>query len=166
MKRILFVITLLFGGLFSISAQTMSFTNPEIQVRFKRCICSGSSAYVDLLMTNYSGKDMTGDSFAAENMAGYESYVTAVYDDEGNVYKPHYGIASVTIGGESFIPSGASHSFLLPADVPVKIRVHLKGVDQFAAELVLLKMNFRNLDPATPYGASLLEVRNIPIIRQ
>lgn len=166
MKKTLLIITLLLACTFCIKAQTVSFTNPDIEVKFRRCICSGSSAYVDLVMTNYSGMDMTGVSLASEAMAGYESYVTVVYDDEGNVYKPHYGISSVSIGGDSFMPSLAGRNFLLPAEVPVKIRIYLKGVDEFATELTLLRMNFRQLDPGTDFGASLLEARNLPITRQ
>lgn len=166
MKRIFLLISLYLTGFVCMNAQNVTFTNPEIEVVFKRCICSGPSAYIDLVMTNYSGKEMTGSSIASENMADYASYYTAAYDDEGNVYKPGSGMASVRIGDDNFVPSLAQRAFALPSEVPVKVRVYLKNVDEFAAEITLLKMNFRGLDPSTPYGVSLLEVRNIPIMRQ
>lgn len=165
MKKLILILTTLLVASASYG-QSIKFSVPGIEVTYKRCIATGTSAYVDFIMTNWTGKEIQGTSFSEENMYGYENYCTVVYDDEGNIYRPGGGMASVTIGDDTFVPSLASRRFALPSGVPVKFRVRLINVDEFATELTLLKMNFRELDEGTTYGASLLEIRNIPISRQ
>lgn len=147
-------------------AQSVTFSVPGIEITYKRCIATGTSAYIDFVMTNWTGKEIQGLSLSSEVMAGYEEYVTVVYDDEGNIYKPGSGISSVKIADDTFTPSLSARPFALPSEVPVKFRVRLTNVDEFAAEFKLLKMNFRGLDEGTVYGVSLLQIRDIPIIRQ
>ena len=147
-------------------AQSITFSVPGIEVTYRRCIGSGTSAYVDFIMTNWTGEEIQGSSLSSEAMAGYENYVTVAYDDEGNVYRPGSGISSVKIGDDIFTPSLAARPFALPVGVPVKFRVRLSNVDEFATEFKLLKMNFRGLDEGTDYGVSRLEIRDIPITRQ
>lgn len=166
MKKLVLFLTAIAVGCFCVQAQTVTFTNPDIKVEFKRCICSGRTMYVDFVMTNWSGKDMTGRRTDKENMYSYaDAYFTAAFDDEGNVYKPAYGITSVRIGAEVFRGMDGG-SFALPSEIPVKIRVNLTDVDEFATEISLLKLTFRSMDPDTPYGVAMLEAKHIPIVRQ
>ena len=144
---------------------SIRFTVPDMDIRLTRCNASGTSAYVDFTMTNNSGKDVQGLSLASEMMAGYENYVTVVYDDQGNIYKPGGGISSVKIADDTFVPSLSARPFALPSGIPVKFRVRLVNVDESVSEIKLLKMNFRGLDEGTTYGVSLLEIRDIPISR-
>lgn len=157
MKRLALI--LLFT-LFAMSgyAQTIKLNAPDVEFKFKRCIASGGSAYVDLVMTNWSGKEFSGLLTQQEMMASYDNYYTAVYDDEGNMYR--HDSLSFSFAGES------SNSFYAPCEIPIKVRIYIRNLDEYASEIKLLKMAFRGMPSAEPYGAALLEIRDIPITRQ
>ena len=159
MKRLALI--LLFT-LFAMSgyAQTIKLNAPDVEIKFKRCIASGGSAYVDLVMTNWSGKEFSGLLTHQEQMASasYDNYYTAVYDDEGNMYR--HNSLSFSFAGES------SYSFYAPCEIPIKVRLYIRNLDEYASEIKLLKMAFRGMPSAEPYGAALLEIRDIPITRQ
>ena len=156
MKRLALI--LLFT-LFAMSgyAQTIKLNAPAVEIKFKRCIASGGSAYVDLVMTNWSEKEIRGECVWREPMASYDNYYTAVYDDEGNMYRDSL---SFSFAGES------SNSFYAPCEIPIKVRIYIRNLDEYASEIKLLKMAFRGMPSAEPYGAALLEIRDIPITRQ
>ena len=157
MKRLALI--LLFT-LFAMSgyAQTIKLNAPDVEIKFKRCIASGGSAYVDLVMTNWSGKEIRGERVWKEPMNSYDNYYTAVYDDEGNMYR--HDSLSFSFAGES------SNSFYAPCEIPIKVRIYIRNLDEYASEIKLLKMAFRGMPSAEPYGAALLEIRDIPITRQ
>lgn len=157
MKRLALI--LLFT-LFAMSgyAQTIRLNAPDVEIKFKRCIASGGSAYVDLVMTNWSEKEIRGECVWKEPMNSYDNYYTAVYDDEGNIYR--YDYLSFSFAGES------SMSFYAPCEIPIKVRIYIRNLDEYASEIKLLKIAFRGMPSSEPYGAALLEIRDIPITRQ
>ena len=142
-------------------AQTVKSTVPDVDVKFKRCIASGNTAYIDLLITNWTNKEISAMCVGQENMSGYTHFYTAAYDDEGNVYK-YGGNLKITISGEDSL----YHHFSLPCEIPVKIRVYINNLSKYAREFSMLKVAFRGVSPVAPYGAALLEIRGIPITRQ
>ena len=157
MKRLALI--LLFT-LFAMSgyAQTIKFNAPDVEFKFKRCIASGGSAYVDLVMTNWSEKEFRGSITHREVMESYDNYDTAVYDDEGNMYR--LDSLSFSFAGES------SNYFYAPCEIPIKVRIYIRNLDEYASEIKLLKMAFRGMPSAETYGLALLEIRDIPITRQ
>ena len=160
MKRLfLLVVAVLFVA--AGYAQSVKFTVPDVDVKLKRCIGSGNSAYIDLVMTNWTNKEIQAHCTDRDHLNNYGVIYTAAYDDEGNVYKFKSAL-SVTVSGEDV----AFGSFYLPREVPVKVRVYIKNLSEYAREFKLLKMSFRGVSPVEPYGISLLEVRGIPITRQ
>lgn len=142
-------------------AQSVRFTVPDVDVKLKRCIASGNSAYIDLVVTNWSDKDIRAFCMDKEPMANYSHFYTAAYDDEGNVYKLKVKM-SISISGEDV----TYDHFNLPREIPVKIRLYIKNLSEYAHEFKLLKVAFRGVSPVDPYGAASLEVRGIPITRQ
>lgn len=160
MKRLfLLVVAVLFVA--AGYAQSIKFTVPDVDVKLKRCIASGNTAYIDLVITNWTNKEISAMCVGEESMANFAHFYTAAYDDEGNVYK--YGKnLKITISGEDSL----YHRFSLPCEIPVKIRVYINNLSKYAREFSMLKVAFRGVSPVEPYGVALLEVRGIPITRQ
>lgn len=164
MRRFFLFAVLLCAAFSMAEAQpSIKFDNPEISFRFKRCICSGNTAYVDFLIMNNSSGELSSRIMDEEpcDANGY----TAAYDDEGNVYRADGGKLAVRIA-DSDPFYRVDYSFNLPMGVPVKMRVTLTGVDEFATMLPLLKIAFRGMETVRAYGIAYLEVRDIPIVRQ
>lgn len=137
-----------------------SFNNPDVTFTFKKCVCSGGSAYVDIIIQNNSGAGLTASVLSQEPCAGYEDWKCVAYDDEGNSYE----VARLKAGG-SDRAIGSNYPLNLPDGVPVKARIWFSGVARDASEFSLLKLSFRGMDTAEPYGAGLLQMKNIPISR-
>lgn len=140
-------------------AQSVKFSAPDIDVKFKRCICSGNTAYIDLVMTNWSNKDISPMPILSDPCNN--SRYTSAYDDEGNMYKFLTNLGLI-IGGE--VCSGGP--FNLPREIPVKVRVFIKNLDDYARTITMLKVAFYHTASVERNGAALLEIRNIPITRQ
>lgn len=137
-----------------------SFNNPDVTFTFKKCVCSGGSAYVDIIIQNNSGAGLAASVLSQEPCAGYEDWKCVAYDDEGNSYE----VARLKAGG-SDRAIGSNYPLNLPDGVPVKARIWFSGVARDASEFSLLKLSFRGMDTAEPYGAGLLQMKNIPISR-
>ncbi|MBR4735579.1 MAG: hypothetical protein IK052_05750 [Bacteroidales bacterium] len=151
-------------------AQTkITFDNPDIKFTFKRCVVSGKIAYVDFLILNETGAAVDG-LFRRDNEEGYgyTDYFTAVYDDEGMVYRWDFGnvprIAGAEIGGYSLGGSSLTN-FKLPVGVPVRMRLTIIGLDEYATELTLVKVAFRNMKSVHPYGIAVMDAHHLPITR-
>ncbi len=142
--------------------------NPGIDFKFKRCVCSGSTAYVDFTITNNSKVHVQGHLLEKEPCSGFANYYTAAYDDEGNMYTFRTApckINHIDIANQS-VSYNYEFSFDLPVGVPVRMRVTLSNVDEYATTISLLKVCFRNMNPSEYYGQALFEAKNIPIVRQ
>lgn len=137
-----------------------SFNNPDVTFTFKKCVCSGGSAYVDIIIQNNSGAGLAASVLSQEPCAGYEDWKCVAYDDEGNSYE----VARLKASG-SDRAIGSNYPLNLPDGVPVKARIWFSGVARDASEFSLLKLSFRGMDTAEPYGAGLLQMKNIPISR-
>ena len=137
-----------------------SFNNPDVTFTFKKCVCSGGSAYVDIIIQNNSGAGLAASVLSQEPCAGYEDWKCVAYDDEGNSYE----VTRLKAGG-SDRAIGSNYPLNLPDGVPVKARIWFSGVARDASEFSLLKLSFRGMDTAEPYGAGLLQMKNIPISR-
>ena len=159
MKRLCYLVILAILPI-SVFAQSVSFTNPDIEVKFKRCICTGTVAYIDLLMTNYSGETMTPYCGGLDKAYAPDHLFTRVYDDEGNEYIPNVKI------GNDYHQFGVGFTFQLPEEVPVKVRVTVKNVDKYATEFTLLTIGFANVGTNLSYDEGCLKIKKIPITRQ
>lgn len=134
----------------------------DVDIKVKRCVVSGSQGYIDLLFTNYTGEFIKKVVVQSSETCLDKNNETIVYDDEGNVYKYTYGggIYKITFGGESSQYNGTN----LPEDVPVKMRIELEGISEYATEFTMLNIAFRNIS-SHYYGVGSVTFRNIPITR-
>lgn len=131
---------------------------PGIDYEFKRCICNGKSAFIDMTITNNRSKDFTNVCF--------EGLSLVAYDDEGNVYKNgddsdgEHKITKVSVGANSFYPNwgaGETMGFDIPEDITLKIRISFVGVDSYATM-------FKRVDMVI--GGAKLSLRDVPITRE
>ena len=159
MKRLLLFVAVALSVAVA-SAQSVKFSAPDVEVKFKRCIAMGSNAYIDLVMTNWTGKDLNPYCYNRVSLDGVNHF-TSAYDDEGNMYKGFTNL-SVLVGGENV----SNGRFAFPREIPVKIRVYIKNLNEYASEIKLLKLAFIGMVPTDYYGYAVLEIRGIPITRQ
>ena len=135
----------------------------DLNIKLKRCVVSGNQGYIDLIVTNNTGYPIS-DVFVLPYNGNVKYSETVAYDDEGNVYffkQNGNGIKEITVGGKG---NGGLYS-ALPEEVPVKVRIELQGVSEFATEFTMLNMIFRgDLTPNKTQDGSVT-FRNIPITR-
>lgn len=165
MKRLLLAVVAFFIASLAYCQTTVKFAYPEIEFKFKRCICSGNTAYIDFTILNNTKTDIKGILDYDGNP--YNGIFPVAYDDEGNVYRTRgeqYQISRIDIAGRS-LPQPQPYSFLLPAGVPVKMRVTLSGVDEYAAKFTMLKILFREFYRSGWADYTPVEIREIPIMR-
>lgn len=138
-----------------------TFNNPDISFSVTKCAYAGGTVYVDLIITNNSGASLSNAYLLQqEPCAGYESWNCKAYDDQGNAYN----ISRVKASGNDR-GIGSNYPLDLPDGVPVKARLYISGVSSNAESFSLLKLAFRGMDTAEPYGAALLQLKNIPFTK-
>lgn len=134
----------------------------DIDIKVKRCVVSGSQGYIDLVFTNNTGEFIKNVVVQSSETCLDKNNETIVYDDEGNVYKYAYqgGIRKIIFGGDD-----SQFNFTnLPEDVPVKMRIELEDISEYATEFTMLNIAFRNIS-SHYYGVGSVTFRNIPITR-
>lgn len=121
--------------------------HPDIEIQFKRCIISGSTVIMDMVITNY-GKD-------AEIQLGGRSY-TKVYDDLGNQYNE----TSVSIADSEM---SDWRSALFPTDVPLKFRMQISDINP---EVSMFKRINLNIYSRTIKFTEPIIFYNVPVTRR
>lgn len=128
---------------------------PDLELRYKRTTVSGNNVYVDFILT-YHGKDEIGIRISDGNN-------TIFYDDEGNIYKGQ-GLSGM---GErrnnniiADVGNANSDYGVLPSGIPVKLRMLIKNVDEFATSFPKIIITF------TSYGVYEMHISNVPIPRE
>lgn len=121
--------------------------HPDIEIQFKRCIISGSTVILDMIITNY-GKDAT-------IQLGGSSY-TQVYDDMGNQYDK----TSVSIADGEMRDW---QSALFPTEVPLKFRMQISDVNPEASMFKRINLNIYS---KTIKIDEVIILYNVPITRR
>lgn len=119
---------------------------PSTDIKVKRCFANGNGVIVDLIINNYSNKDLQ-----------LTLYTQLVIDDEGISYD--YNMCrSIDSNGEERIGSMGVNIFI-PKEGFSRYRTRISDVSDFAASLQYLRI--------AALGNSKYEiiVRNIPIDR-
>lgn len=167
MKRMYFIASCLLVFLPLVAQVTVSrqYTPIDLDVQVKRCVVSGNQGYIDLIFNNHTGKSLSNVTvMKSEHISGYDkNNETVAYDDEGNIYKFDCGggIYKITFGGNGTCDWASAN---LPEDIPVKMRIELNGISEFATEFTMLNLTFRNIS-SWSYGIGSVTFRNIPITR-
>lgn len=165
MKKSLLLTCMLFLMSITMNAQvkiTRQYLPIELDVKVKRCVVSGNQGYIDLVFTNYTGHSI-GEFFILPYNGDVKYSETVAYDDEGKVYYYQSNgsdIHKITLGGKD----GKSYN-TFPEDVPVKMRIELTNISEFATEFTLLNINFRGYLSPNNNDDGSITIRNIPITR-
>ena len=140
------------------------YTSIDLDIKVKRCVVSGTQGYIDLVFTNNTGKHMS--NVAVNNYSSLvDRTTTAAYDDEGNVYyyysNKNHNIYQITFGGGT----GLYNNVDLPEDLPVKMRIDLQNISEYATEFTMLNLVLYNVSSVGFDGVGTVTFRNIPITR-
>lgn len=121
--------------------------HPDLEIQFKRCAIAGSTAVLDLVITNY-GSDI-------QVQLGGSSYTT-LFDDAGN----QYSNTEVSIANGDFKTWSTA---LLPTDVPIKFRLQVSEISSQATIFKRININIHNktLNLKEP-----IMLYNVPIARR
>lgn len=121
---------------------------PDLKVKVKRCIASERTLIIDLLIENVSDDDVNSfELWGTRSMA---------IDDEGNEYKS----LGVLLGDNNFSFSSGSKLF---AQTPVKARIKIEGLSQWATMLRVLQISYE----CNKWGnnSRAIKIKNLPITR-
>lgn len=150
MKKIILVMGALLA-FFTASAQVkVDSGSPSIEMTLKRCLAQGDQVIMDFVV------------ICRMNINDIYFHDPEIYDDEGNFYHGgpptggHYNI---------FVIDGVENSYIsrlhLDRDIPRKLRLIVKHVDEYASSFLLIKMKYEI--NSTYYTAT---IKNLPINRE
>ena len=123
--------------------------HPDFKVRIQRCEVSGRTCVIDLIMENVGYQDVK---------LMYWTNGSSVYDDEGNQYaapRVLIGQADVYYGYTSLL-----------ANVPVKARITIEGVAEFATMFRRIDIRLHCEQWGLGYNNKKLVLMNVPITRE
>lgn len=171
MKRTILSIALLCVLSVAASAQitkSSQYIPMGLDIKVKRCVVSGSQGYIDLIFTNHTGAPMPGVwVWNSYSLATLDNPTTAAYDDEGNIYyyenMKNNNIYQITFGGGK----GFYNSADLPVEVPIKMRLDIKNISEFATEFTMLNLVLGHVSSVGNGndGVGAVTFHNIPIMR-
>lgn len=176
-KSMLLTAVLLVGVLASAQVKiSREYIYPDLEVKFKRCVVTGTTGYIDLTFINHSNKEMNGVCLHnGYPVDGRSTSWTQAFDDEGNVY--HWSknsnngtngkIYSITFGGKT-CSSGVYQPCIemsMPSEVPIACRIEICDISEYATEFTHLKLVFLKAS-SQHAGAGTFTLRNIPITRR
>lgn len=161
MKKFLSILFVFFASTMVIMAQNVKpmkivTNNPDFKIKVTRCVASGKSLVIDMLLYNNSTTDYY--LHLNSNSNTHDHWGMLLYDDEGNVY----GGAAKFANGE--YTSWNDVPFVMLADVPTKLSLRFEGISVSTESVVKLVL------PITCKKWGLSEnipvvLRNIPISR-
>lgn len=131
---------------------------PDLTVSVSEAKRVGKNVCVEVVFINEGEKSKTAAFVGKEPCAGYDDYVTAAWDTDGEVYEMERG-RIVAFKGEDRI----NGIFNLPEGVPVKVRLMIYDVPRSVTRFPMLSMAFRELMPMESYGQALIKARNVQI---
>lgn len=155
MKRLFIIIVSVFAASAMHGQVRCSTDYPDLELKYKRTTVSGSNVSVDFTLT-YHGKDEMEIRISDGNN-------TIFYDDEGNIYKGQ-GLSGM---GErknnniiADVGNANSDYGLLPSGIPIKLRMLIKNVDEYATSFPKIIIGFSS------YGWYEMQISNVPIPRE
>lgn len=161
MKKLFLSAVMLFSMCIGMNAQTKIVFNEGplgLDFKFKRSFVQGTTLFVDLVASNNTGRDID----IKANIDGFDEsfnhYGIVAYDDEGNMY--NYKQIGVSMANQPNY-----NSVILPTENMVKVRVQIKGIDEFATEITTFISPIYIPERNHTYWG-VLRVTNIPIPRE
>lgn len=138
------------------SQVTVKSSAREFKVEFKRCITNKDLTFIDFLITNLSDLDYC-----------LYHWEPSIYDDEGLVYQKEKVYLA---GDKDYKKLSPSEGIVIPSGITYRARiVVVDGFNKYATKLQLLQFKFlwkpNNIAGYLP-GNGIIEIRNIPIVRE
>ena len=158
MKRFIIILSLFLSSSFFLGAQVnVSSGNPLVGVNVKRAIAEGPDVFVDMIITCHTNWERI--IFSTSNM----NPSCRLFDDEGNLYQSGKNDVMVfEIDGKRnyWFPE-----LVVERDVPRKVRVIVKNVDEYAAMFtkVILHYSANNVDFVE--NEYIITIKDLPITR-
>ncbi len=127
---------------------------PTTPITFKRCVATGSTGYIDFLLTNET-KD--------ELQYGINTCDVYLYDDEGNCYSEN---------GRNILPpvfgNNQEYFCVVPAGTTIKCRISFTGLDEYATIFtnISIKVWAKLNRPAYMAEYKPMTITNVPITRR
>lgn len=148
MKRILTLLLLSTISIIGYAQYSFSSGNPSVEMNLKRTVSQGNDVIMDFVITCH---------IEAQNIVYFDPQV---YDDEGNLYTGYHPSTGnrynyFTIDGRQ------TGDLRLERDIPRKMRLTVKYVDEYASSFLLVKIPY-DLN-GTRYT---VVIKNLPISRQ
>ncbi len=131
-----------------------------VSVRIQSPRRSGNKLLVDIVITNKTSQSMSGGFCGKEPCFGFDDYMIAAWDDQGNEYAYEGNHKIKLFKGTDRM---WNLDINLPPEVPVKYTLCIEDVPSSVVSLPLLTISFRGLDPYQSYGQTLVKARNLPI---
>jgi len=156
MKKFLSIIAA--SLLFATAAMAqMSITTPSqsLKLAFKGAQVVGDDVEITLLLTNVADAESVVNLVGGQYQTGMSGSVA--FDNEGNIYE--IGDVLVSIGNKSYTEQYSAYS--LPAGVPVKCHVLVKGVDKAATSLTKVKLCVLAPQLAVTAAGVCFEINNV-----
>lgn len=154
MKNFLtFCLCLLASSTISFAQVQVSSGNSSIDVKVKRAVAQGDDVFIDLIIT----------SNGSQSIFQYFGDPVTVYDDEGNMYMGENGQwVKVKIDFEFDGKQSRSFRFPIERGIPRKMRVFVRGVDEYASAFTIVKIPYMG-DNSGFTGT--ITIKNLPITR-
>ena len=159
MKKILLILMAMFAfGLQNASAQDgikIVTNHPDFDIKVKRCVASGKTVIIDLILNNEGTNDVTVSSVIAGNYS-------VAYDDEGNIYQK--GNLCVKVANRNQY-TAYTDEFMIPTGVPMKTSIQINNVSPSAENIARLSLCIL----CSAWGLNehkLVKFSNIPITRK
>lgn len=153
MKKIIITLLFIVSSLVSYGQVKCICEEPEYEMVYKRTVVRNNDVIMDFTMT-YHGK---GNGF----LAIYENNAT-FYDDEGNIYEARQTIEGDRINMIADIGNTGKPVQYLESGIPIKVRITLKDVDEFATKFVKIRLSCAHGEFAE---SSEVLISNVPIPR-
>ena len=158
MKRFIVFFACLILSVPFLSAQTSVISgNPSVDVQVRRCIASGNDVLIDFIITCHN--QWTKIVFSTNSS---EEYGSRIFDDEGNLYKG--GGYELNVFFEIDNKTYPNGWLELAQDIPRKMRVIVKDVDEYASKFELVKISY--LGNGTSSYHHHLIIKGLPITRE
>lgn len=133
--------------------------HPDLSIKIKKCRASGNTCVIDMVVTNLGDKDLKNVIF----YSGYNNFSIA-FDDEGNQYGK-YALLIGTNGNLSGRTLDNTDAWvLLPANVPIKMRMQIEGIPESATEFSRINLACQCAEFSLSHNKPII-LSNIPISR-
>ena len=134
--------------------------HPDFKVQVKRCVASGNTVVIDMVLSNVGAKDI--DEISILGSPAWER--GEAYDDEGNIYSEANGKKILLQLTNIKEYRGWIGGFRLLVDVPMRLSVRLEDFSTTAEKIALLKLGVDCQQWGLTDNKSII-IRNIPISR-